>query len=182
MLAFHTGSEHGVTRRRSVTAELNSGTDSCLPPQVIFRVRYRAWFGSIFAWGDAMAGTIRRIRDEEDYLTPEEHKARTTAKRDELKKALLTPEPLNFCGLRVLIRGPGAFRLAPGHLARGHAPRGAGLAVPAITPAHPPLRPPAASQATTQPGHLRCLHNAGGHGKAKRLPRSISCFRAGHVR
>ena len=38
-----------------------------------------------------MAGTIGRTRDEGDYLTPEEHKARTTARRDELRKALLTP-------------------------------------------------------------------------------------------
>jgi hypothetical protein len=63
-----------------------------------------------------MVGTIGRTRDEEDYLTPEEHKARTTAKRDELRKALLTPEPLNLGGPASPDPGSRAFRLAPGHL------------------------------------------------------------------
>jgi hypothetical protein len=102
-----------------------------------------------------MVGKIGRIRDGEDYLTPEEHKARTTAKRDELRKALLTPEPLNLGGLRVLIRGLGAFRLAPGHLPAVTLRAALGLpclllrllillasATTSREPAHHPARPP----------------------------------------
>jgi len=79
-------------------------------------------------------------------------------------------------GPRALVRGPGAIPLALGHLPAVTLRAAPGFALPGITPAHPPRlldRQPRQRHSQPQarpspgPGHLRCLHNADGSGKAE---------------